>query len=105
MDGHLSQHLHGKNSVNTIIGGVGMFLSSHGLKSFNSIEKIQPRMMVGTFNNNPRTTIISYYSPTNASDETDLITFFNELFSLVHSIPKCNVLIISGDSKAQIGKG
>ena len=53
-------------------------------------------MMVTTFNDNSSTKII-YYSPTNASDETDLITFYNELSSLVHSIPKHNVLIIGGD--------
>ena len=31
-------------------------------------------MTVATFNGNPCTTII-YYTPTNASDETDIITF------------------------------
>ena len=36
-----------KNSVNATIGGVGML---HALKSLNSIEKIQPRMMFTTFN-------------------------------------------------------
>ena len=44
--------------------------------------------MVATFNGNPSTTIISFYSPTNASDETDRITFYDELSCLVRSIPK-----------------
>ena len=44
------------------------------------------------------------YSPTNVSEETDLIAFYNELSSLVRSIPKYIVLIISGDINAQIGK-
>ena len=55
-------------------------------------------------NGNPWTTIISCYSPTNASDEMDVITFYNELSSLVQHIPKHNIVIISGDKKAQIGK-
>ena len=38
----------------------------------------------------------------NASNEMDLDVFYNELSSLVHSIPKHNVLIISGDMNAQI---
>ena len=38
------------------------------------------------------------------SEETDLITIFNELSSLVQSILKHNVLIIGGDMNAQIGK-
>ena len=41
-----------KNSVNAIVGGVGMLLSPRTLKSLNSIEKIQPRMIVATFNSN-----------------------------------------------------
>ena len=61
-------------------------------------------MMVATFNGNPSITIISCYSPTNISEETDLIAFYNELSSLVHSIPKYNVLVIGGDMNAQIGK-
>ena len=60
--------------------------------------------MVATFNGNPRTTIISCYSPTNVSEETELIAFYDELSSLVRSIPKHNVLVIGGDMNAQIGK-
>ena len=36
-------------------------------------------------------------NPTKASDEKNLITFSNELSSLVRSIPKHKVLIIGGD--------
>ena len=86
-----------KNSVNTVIGSVGMLLSPCTLKSLYSIEKIQPTIMVATFNSNPDTMIISCYSHTNASDETDLDTFYNELSSFSHSIPKHNVLIWGGD--------
>ena len=92
-----------KNSVNALIGGVGMLIEPRALKSQNSIEKIQPRMMVATFNGDPSTTIIPCYSPTNVSEETDLITFYNVLSSLIHSIPK-HILIIGGDMNAQIGK-
>ena len=61
-------------------------------------------MMAATFNDNPRATIISCYSPTNVSEETELFAFYDELSSLVRSIPKHNVLIIGGDMNAQIGK-
>ena len=93
-----------ENSVNVIIGGVGMLIGPRGLKSPNSIEKIQPRMMVATFNGNPGAAIISCYSPTNVREETDFIAFYNELSSLVCSIPKHNVLVIGGNMNAQIGK-
>ena len=81
-----------------------MPLSPPAPKLLNSIEKMQPRMMVATLNGNPSSTIISCYSPTNASNETDLITFYNELSFLVCNIAKHNVLISGGDMNAQIGK-
>ena len=61
-------------------------------------------MIVAPFNGKPNATIISCYSPTNVSEETDVITFYNELSTLVRSIPKHNVLIIGGDMNPQIGK-
>ena len=56
--------------------------------------------MVATFKGNPSKTIISCYSPTNASDETGLDTLFDELSSLVRGVSKHNVLIIGGDMNA-----
>ena len=93
-----------KNSVNASVGGVGMLIGPRALKTLNSIEGIQPRMMAATFNGNPKATIISCYSPTNVSEETELVTFYEELSSLVRSIPKHNLLVIGGDMNAQIGK-
>ena len=76
-----------------------MLIGPWAQKSLNSIEKIQPRMMVATFNGDPSATIISCYSPTNVSEETDLLAFYNELSSLIRSIPQYNVLVIGGDMK------
>ena len=81
-----------------------MLIGPQALKPLNSKEKIHPRMMVATFNGNPRATIISCYSPTNVSEEIELIAFYDELSSLVRSIPKHNVLVIGRDMNAQIGK-
>ena len=61
-------------------------------------------MLAATFNGNPRATIISCYSPTNVSEETELVTFYNERSSLVRSIPKLNLFVIGGDPNAQIWK-
>ena len=87
------------NSVNAAVGGVVLLIRPRALKTLNSIEKIQPRMMATSFNDNPRATIISCYSPTNVSEET----FYDELSSLVRSIPK-HMLVIGGDMNAQVGK-
>ena len=66
-----------KKSVNATVGGVGILGGPRALKSLNSKERIQPRMMVATFNGNPRGTIISCDSPTNVSEETELIAFYD----------------------------
>ena len=76
-----------------------MLIGPRALKSLNSIEKIQP-----TFYGNPGSKIVSSYSPTNVSEETELMTFYDELSFLVRSIPNHNVLVIGEDMNAQIGK-
>ena len=81
-----------------------MLIGPRALKTLNSIERIQPRMMAATFNGNPRATIISCYSPTNVSEETELVAFYNDISSLVRSIPRRNVQVIGRDMNAQIGK-
>ena len=48
--------------------------------------------------------VVSCYSPTNVSDETDITKFYNELFSPCRQIPKHNVLVVRGDMNVQIGK-
>ena len=57
-----------------------------------------------TFNGNLCTTIFSSNRSTSVSDETDLITFYNELSAFVRSIPKHSVLILGGNIYVQIGK-
>ena len=61
-------------------------------------------MMQTSLNGNSCITIISWYNPNNASDEMDITTFYNKLFSFVQYIPKHNFLIISSDMNAKIGK-
>ena len=60
-------------------------------------------MIVATFNGNPSAAIILCNSPTNVSEEPELIAFYAELSPLVRSIPKHNVLVIGRDMNAQIG--
>ena len=81
-----------------------MLIGPRALTTLNSIERIQPRTMGATFNGNPRAKIISCYSPTNVNEETELVTFNNELSSLVCSILKHDILVIGGDMNAQIRK-
>ena len=71
---------------------------------FNSVESINPRIMVATFNGNPSTTVISCYSPTNSSDEQDAADFYSDLTELTKAIPKHNVILVGGDMNAKINQ-
>ena len=81
-----------------------MLIGPRALKTLNSIERIQSRMMVATFNGNPWATIVSCYNPTNVSEETELATFYDELSSLVRSILKHNMLVIGRHECPNRGK-
>ena len=81
-----------------------MLIVHRALETLNSIDRIKLRMMTATFNCNPRIIILSCYSPTNVSEETEQDVFYDELSSLVRSIPKHTVLVTGRDMNAQIGK-
>ena len=61
-------------------------------------------MMVAMVNGDPSATIISCNSPTNISEETDLIAFNSELSSIVLCIPTHKGLVVVGDMNDQIVK-
>ena len=81
-----------------------MLLSPRAHEALNSVETITPRIMIGTFNGNPLTTVICGYSPTNVSDEIDVDHFYTDLSTVVRQVPKHNVLVLGGDMNAQLGK-
>ena len=89
-------------NINVTIGVLDMLIDQTAQNQL-SIEKMQLRMMFA-IKWQTCTTIISSYSPTNINDETDRITFYNELFSLFRLILKHSVLVIGGDMNAHIGK-
>ena len=91
-----------KNSVNASIGGVGLIMSPKATKALLSIETINERIMIATFNGNPKATVISCYSPTNAAAEEEVEDFYQVLSSLVKEVPKHNVKIIGGDMNAKL---
>ena len=61
-------------------------------------------MMLATFNGNPSATKICWNNPTIVSEESKLISIYDELSCFVRRIPEHNVLIIGGDMNAEIGK-
>ena len=50
------------------------------------------------------TTIISYYSPTNISDEIETGDFYTDLTVITRQVPKHNLLLIAGNYNAHLGQ-
>ena len=92
-----------KATNNSTIRGVGLLLSPKAHKALNSVETINPRILIATFNGNPAVTVISCYSPTNVSNVDDREEFYAELSELTKAVPKHNVLLIGGDMNGKIG--
>ncbi|CAH3033812.1 unnamed protein product [Pocillopora meandrina] len=80
-----------KNTVNAATGGTRILFSPQAYNALTSAEMITSRIMIATFNGNPQTTIISCYSPTNISDETEVKKFYQELISVTKQVSKHNL--------------
>ena len=79
-----------------------MLVCPRAYGSLLNVESASPRIMVTTFNGNPKTTIISYYSLTNCSDNIEAIESYRMLQDVIRQLPK-PVIIIAGDMDAQLG--
>ena len=92
-----------QNTLNAAIGGAGILLNPHANLALESIENISERTMLATSNGNPKYTVISTYSPTNVTSEDTIQEYYSELTTLIHQVPKHNVLFLCGDMNAQVG--
>ena len=88
---------------NATIRGTGMFLSPIAYRSLLNVKSVSSRIMIATFNGNPKVTAVSCYSPTNYSEEEEIQEFYDQLTELIKQVLKHNVLLIGGDISAKIG--
>ena len=72
-----------RNSINASNGVIGMLVNQSKYNKIYSVEVITPLIMVIRFRGNPQTTVISCYSPTNVSIETDAERLYSDLSSLI----------------------
>ena len=68
--------------------------------ALESIENTTERTMIATFNGNPKCTVISTYSATNVTSEDTIQEYYSELTTLIHQVPKQNILFLCGDMNA-----
>ena len=80
-----------------------MFLSPVVYRPLLNVESISSRIMIATFNGNPKVTVVSCYSPTNCSEEEEAQEFYDQLAELVKQVHKHNVLLIGRDMNVKIG--
>ncbi|KAL5270988.1 hypothetical protein ACHWQZ_G001587 [Mnemiopsis leidyi] len=91
-----------KNTVNASVGGVGFLLSPRARKCLLSVDKISPRIIVIHISGNPKLSVISCYSPTNCSSETEKDNFYRSLSSTINKVPPHNMLAVCGDFNAKL---
>ncbi|XP_066931364.1 craniofacial development protein 2-like [Clytia hemisphaerica] len=91
-----------KSSVNATIGGVGILVKSSLLSLIQSIDKISDRIVSITFKGNPKTTIISCYSPHSGHSDLEVEQFFEPLTNHLISIPRHSFVSVCGDFNAHL---
>jgi len=87
-----------RNDRNAAVRGVGIAINSKLLPMLESVEKVDNP----TFKGNPKTVVISCYSPHNGMPEEDVVNFYSSLSNTINNIPSHSMLIICGDMNAQI---
>ena len=91
-----------KNEINASVGGVGLTVQKQLLPILTSIKKVNDRILIATFRGNPKTVIISCYSPHNHAPFDEVEAFYEQLSNVISTIPPHNNLIIGGDFNARI---
>ena len=91
------------NNANAAVGGVGILVNQHILKSLISVESISSRIMIDTLSGNPETTVLCCYSPHNQSPEDEVIKFYQDLSNVIRQVSTHNVLFMCGDFNSQLG--
>lgn len=90
-----------RNTVGAATGGVGIALRPRAIANFISAKKLSDRIIQVILKGNPKTYILSCYSPTNVSDEQAVEQFYDTLSAAVDAIPSHAFVVIGGDFNAR----
>ncbi|XP_038055814.1 craniofacial development protein 2-like [Patiria miniata] len=93
-----------RNRQGAAVGGVAITVQTSLLPLLTSISKINDRIMLAIFKGNPKTYVVSCYSPTNTSDEASITGFYEFLNDTIASIPLHALLVIGGDFNAHVAR-
>ena len=93
-----------KNTNGASHGGVVFILNDQARKSLTMAQIISSRICALEFQGNPKTTILSCYSTTNVSPQSEVESFYNDLNRFIDTVPPHNFPIICGDLNVRLGK-
>ncbi|XP_038045172.1 uncharacterized protein LOC119719753 [Patiria miniata] len=93
-----------RNRQGAAVGGVAITVQTSLRPLLTSISKINDRIMLAVFKGNPKTYVVSCYSPTNTSDEASITGFYKCLNGTFASIPLHALLVIRGDFNAHVAR-
>ena len=69
------------------------------------VKKISEQCVCAIFKGNPKTYVVSCYSPTNSSPESEITEFYEALGQTVQAVLLHPMLMIGGDFNAQVSQG
>lgn len=93
-----------RNGAGAATGGVGFILNRLAHKAICKIIPINNRILLISFNGNPKLTMMSIYSPTEAASDEEAEEFYNTLRSAINTVPDHHLLVVTGDFNAHLGK-
>ena len=91
-----------RKDANGAVGGVGIIINKRASNVLSEVIKWNERIIIATFEGNPKTTIIVHYSPVEGDDEAE--QHYNQLSSAVKQVPKHDILIVLEDFNAQLAR-
>jgi len=91
------------NSCNTS-HGVAILYSNNISQVVDHIECKSDRIIVAHLRGNPRVCVLSVYAPTETGDKAAKDAFYQDLESVITSLPPHTVVIVAGDLNARLGQ-
>ncbi|MCP4493478.1 MAG: hypothetical protein GY820_40160, partial [Gammaproteobacteria bacterium] len=93
-----------RNRAQAAMGGVGFLLTRQAYSAISLIKTYSKRIMLVSFNGNPRLTMMSVYSPTEFATDEEAEEFHNCLRSAITEVPAHHLLLVVGDLNAHISR-
>ena len=93
-----------RNSKQAATGGVGFMLAKQAYKAVSLMKSYGRRIFLISFDGNPRLTVITVYSPTEAASTEEAEDFHEGLRTAIGDVPAHHLLMVVGDLNAHLSK-